>query len=65
MEHLQSSQRNVSAIMADDNIIHDFLNYHMSHNVQYGRQIFASEVDVNKYVSHTVEKIKFYKNKHV
>ena len=50
MEHLQLSQRDASAVMAGDNVIHHFLNHHMSHNVQYGyeQQIFASEADNDK-----------------
>ena len=47
-EHLQLSQRDASAVMASDNVIHDFLNHHMSHNVQYEQQIFASEADNDK-----------------
>ena len=45
MEHLQLSQRDASAVMTNDNVVSDFLNHHMSHNVQYEQQIFASEVD--------------------
>ena len=45
MEHLQLSQRDASAVMTNDNVVSDFLNHHMSHNVQYEKQIFASEVD--------------------
>ena len=48
MEHLQLSQRDASAVMASDNVIHDFLNHHMSHNVQYEQRIFASEADDEK-----------------
>ena len=47
-EHLQLSLRDASAVMASDNVIHDFLNHHMSHNVQYEQQIFASEADDDK-----------------
>ena len=45
MEHLEFAQRDASAIMENDDVIHDFLNYHMSNNVQYEQQIFASEAD--------------------
>ena len=48
MEHLQLSQRDASAIIANDDVIHNFLNHHMSHNVQYEQQIFASEADDTK-----------------
>ena len=48
MEHLQLSQRDVSAVLANDDVIQDFLNHHMSHNVQYEQQIFASEADDDK-----------------
>ena len=42
------SHRDASAVMAKDEVIHDFLKHHMSHNVQYGQQIFASEADIDK-----------------
>ena len=48
MEHLQLSQRDASAVMANDDIIYDFLNHHMSRNAQYEQQIFASEADDEK-----------------
>ena len=48
MEHLQLSQRDASAVMASYNVIHHFLNHHMSHNVQYEQQILASEADDDK-----------------
>jgi len=47
-EHLQLSHRDASAVMAKDEVIHDFLGHHMSHNVQYGQQIHASEADIDK-----------------
>ena len=50
MEHLQLSHRDASAVMAKDDVIHEFLKYHMSHNAQYDQQVFASEVDNDKYV---------------
>ena len=48
MEHLQLSHRDASAVMAKDDVIHDFLKHHMSQNIQYGQQIFASEADIDK-----------------
>ena len=48
MEHLQLSHRDSSAVMAKDDVVHEFLKHHMSHNAQYGQQIFASEADVDK-----------------
>jgi len=48
MEHLQLSHRDASAVIANNNTICEFLEYHMSHNAQYGQQIFASEVDIDK-----------------
>ena len=48
MEHLQLSHRDASAVIATDNVIHEFLKHHMSQNVQYEQQIFASEADIDK-----------------
>ena len=48
MEHLQLSHREPSAVMAKDDVIHDYLKHHMSHNAQYEQEIFASEVDSDK-----------------
>lgn len=50
MEHLQLSHRDFTAVMAKDNVIHEFLKYHMSYNVQYDQKQkkFASEVDIDK-----------------
>ena len=50
MEHLQLSYRDATAVMAKDDVIHEFLSHHMSHNAQYEQKIFASEVDVDRLV---------------
>ena len=50
MEHLQLSHRDASAVMAKDDIIHGYLKSYLSHNENYGKQILASDVDLNKYV---------------
>ena len=48
MEHLQLSRRDASAVMAKDDVIHEFLKHHMSYDARYEQQIFASEVDSDK-----------------
>ena len=48
MEHLQLSYRDASAVMANDDVIHEFLRLRMLHNVHYEQQVFASEADIGK-----------------
>ena len=55
MEHLPLSHRDATAIMAKDDVIYDFLKFHLSHNSQFGFDIYASEVDVDKYVCNVVQ----------
>ena len=48
MEHLQLSHRDAAAVIAKDDVIHRYLNHHLSNNVSYDKQIYASDVDPNK-----------------
>ena len=50
MEHLQLSLRDVTAVIAKDDIIHNYLNHHLSKNATFGQQVLASDVDLNKLV---------------
>ena len=48
MEHLQLSHRDSTAIIAKDDVVHRYLNNHLSKNVTYQKQIYASDVDPDK-----------------
>ena len=51
MEHLNFSHRDASSVMAKDDEIQEFVKCHLSYNSQYKKQIYASEVDIEKYVT--------------